>query len=159
MRYQGFSQPTGDVEELESSFYVEKDNSNPAFYLDCSDLPSSTRQEFAKECDINTIMAQYEKTGVVSHVNRNAPAYLDLSDVPDLQRAMTILADAQAAFMSLPATVRREFDNDPTKFVDYASDPANLDRMREWGLAEPLPTPPEPSEVRVVSMPDSSPAK
>lgn len=98
-----------------------------------------TRQEFADECDINVLMARYEKHGVLNHYNAAAPEYFDASEVPDLQTAITAMREAERAFMTLPATVRREFDNDAVKFVAYAQDPENLERMREWGLAPPLP--------------------
>lgn len=161
MRYQGYSQPTGDLHEQESSAYVELDRSNPAFYLDCSDLPSLTRQEFADECDINKLMAQYEKTGMLpSSTNPVPPRYLDVSDVPDLMLAHQILQDATASFMSLPATVRRDFDNDPIKFVTFAENPDNLPKLREWRLAPPLPTPEAPQKVEIVNPePPKEPSK
>lgn len=147
--------------EIYSSAYavIERDPAlNPAIYLDCSVEPSLTRQEFAEECDINNIMARYETTGSLGHLNKSEPAYLDLTDLPDLQGSLSILADATAAFMRLPATVRREFENDAVKFCDYAQNPENLERMREWGLAPPAPTKPEPQEVRVVNEPPAAPA-
>lgn len=102
--------------------------------------PSMTRQEFADDCDINSIMARYETTG-----NLHAPFakdglhYADYTDVPDLMTAMNLMSVASDDFMSLPAKVRREFDNDPVAFVNFASDPSNLDQMRIWGLAPPAP--------------------
>lgn len=115
-----------------------------------------TRQEFADECDINILMARYEKHGVLNHYNAAEPAFFDASNVPDLQEAITAMRDAERAFMTLPASVRREFDNDAVKFVEYAQDAENLPRMREWGLAPPEPVervvkvevtnPPEPAE-------------
>jgi len=65
------------------------------------------------------------------------PQYLDVSEVPDLLQAQQVLEAASAAFMSLPAAVRREFDNDPVKFVEFAQQPDNIDKLREWGLAAP----------------------
>lgn len=115
--------------------------------------PSLTRQEFAEECDINTIMARYEATGAISHVNRNEPVYLDTTLYPGLQGAMDAFKAAAASFNALPAKVRREFDNDPQKFVDFAADPENVDRMREWGLAAPEKAPDAPIRVEVVSPP------
>lgn len=115
--------------------------------------PSLTRQEFAEECDINTIMARYEASGVISHVNRAQPMYLDTTGYPDLQGAMDQFREASLAFAALPAKVRREFDNDPQKFVDFASDPDNVPRMREWGLAEPEKAPDQPMRVEVVNAP------
>lgn len=105
--------------------------------------PSMTRQEFQAECDINQIMRRYEKTGVISHVARRVPQYLDVSETPDLQSALNMLERATEAFMSLPANVRKRFDNDPSEFVKFASDVKNLDQMREWGLAPPRETLPE----------------
>lgn len=111
--------------------------------------PSLCRQEFAAECDINEIMRRYEVTGILPNDGRE-PQYVDFTALPrDLMSTMEILNDAEAAFMTLPARVRREFDNDPISFVAFAGDPENLDQMREWGLApkpEPTvsPVPPAP---------------
>lgn len=152
MRYQGFSQNTGQLDEMESSAYVELDRSNPALYCDCSSLPSLTRQEFADECDINKLMEQYEKTGFLpANVNRSEPAYLDVSNVPDLPEALNMLNAATTAFMSLPAKVRRDFDNDPMQFIAFAENPENLDKMREWKLAPPAPVEPAPQKVEVIN--------
>nr|QJB19129.1 MAG: internal scaffolding protein [Microvirus sp.] len=115
--------------------------------------PSLTRQEFAAECDINTIMARYEQSGAISHVNRAEPMFLDTTLYPDLQASMDAFREAAAAFNSLPAVVRREFDNDPQRFVDFAVDPENLPRMREWGLAEPEKVPELPIRVFVENPP------
>lgn len=154
MRYQMDSQNAG---ELESSAYVELDRNpetNPAIFLDCSTHPSLTRQEFADECDVNKLMAQYEKSGILPTMSGREPRYLDVSDVPDLQSALNLLNEATEAFMSLPATVRRDFDNDPQKFISFAENPDNIEKMREWKLAPPKELPPEPQKVSVVSLPD-----
>lgn len=112
---------------------------------------SLTRQEFADECDINTIMLRYEQAGAITHVNKALPVYMDVTAVPDLRGALDVMAQATEAFKSLPARVRREFDNDPQKFVDYAQDPANLEQMRTWGLAPQPDSPPAPIKVEVTN--------
>lgn len=147
-RYHGTN---SDGEPL-ASMFVEIENRDQ-FGLDCSNLPSLTRQEFAADADINTIMAQYEKTGVISHLNQTPPQYLDLSDVPDLQQSIDLIREAETAFMSLPAVVRATFDNNAVKFVEFAQNPANIDKMREWNLAPPPPAPPEPQKVEIVNTP------
>lgn len=130
-----------------SSMYVEHDPVDVRF-----DEPSRTRQEFADECDINVLMRKFEATGTVSHVNPVQPYYADVGDgVPDLRAALDIVREANVAFMSLPARARAEFDNDPVKFVEFAGDPANLERMREWGLAPPPQVEPPPQKVEVVN--------
>lgn len=118
--------------------------------------PSLTRQEFAEDCDINVIMARYENTGVISHTSPREPLYLDLTEVPDFRTAMDMMVDADKAFMSLPAKVRREFDNDPREFVDFAQDPKNLDQMRLWGLAPAAPPEPPKEAPGAVPVPTAT---
>lgn len=115
--------------------------------------PSMARQEFADECDINVLMARYEAGGAVTHVNQAVPVYMDVTAVPDLRGAMDAMRVATAAFLSLPAKVRRQFDNDPQAFVDFAQDGVNLEQMRSWGLAPAVEPVPPPLRVEVVSPP------
>lgn len=146
MRYRDTN---ADGELLSSAYVFQEHHESGApdpFGLDCSNLPSLTRQEFAEECDINALMSHYEKTGLISHINPRTPQYLDVSDVPDLATAHQIIETATAEFMALPANVRREFDNDPMTFVAFAQNPDNIDRMREWGLAPPKADPPAPAK-------------
>jgi len=129
--------------------------------------PSLTRQEFAEECDINVLMKRYENQDIGSIMRRSQePVYYDLTEAPsDLMGYMQLMQDAQNAFMTLSAQVRREFDNDPVRFVDFAGDPANLDQMRSWGLAPPAPQAPsvppssEPTTPPVASPTGGKPAQ
>lgn len=118
-----------------------------------NDLPSMTRQEFTDECDINRLMAKYESHKFLPNAKTQEPMYLDFCDMPDLPTAMRAMMDAEEAFMSLPARVRREFDNDAMRFVEYASDAGNSEQLVEWGLAAPPAPPEKPIEVRVVADP------
>lgn len=116
--------------------------------------PSMTRQEMAAECDINTIMAQYDKyiSDPMMLLRQQGERYLPLDEMPQtLMESMQILQDASQAFYSLPAVVRKEFDNDPVAFTDYALDPNNIDQMRDWGLARPKPVEAPPQKVEVVA--------
>lgn len=131
------------------SLYVEHDPVD----LDCSCEPSLTRQEFAEECDINNIMDKYKTTGALTHINSQSPRYFDFSEAPDFASALTLLKDAEEAFLRVPSKVRAEFDNDPVKFVAYAEDAENLPKLREWGLAPPEKAPDAPMRVEVVNPP------
>jgi len=114
--------------------------------------PSLTRQDQADECDVNKIMERFEATGYLPSVTGREPIYADFTSVPNnMMDAMAQMHLATDAFMTLPAVVRREFDNDPAMFVDFASDPSNLDQLREWGLAKPSP---KPAPVPVPEAPD-----
>jgi hypothetical protein len=142
--------------EVIRDFYVEHEPVD----LRCPIEEGLTRQEFADECDINVLMATYERGGALNHFNRLTPEFLDVTEVPDLATALSYFDDAQRAFMSLSATVRREFDNDAVKFVDFAQDPSNLEKMREWGLAPPAAVPAQASQTsaEAFSGPAESPA-
>jgi hypothetical protein len=112
--------------------------------------PSLTRQEFADECDINVLMAKYEKHGVLPLAG-SEPRYVDCASIPsDFRVVIDMMRDAEASFMSLHARVRAEFDNDARAFVDFAADPANIERLREWGLAPRPEAPAPPLRVEVV---------
>lgn len=160
MRYQG----ANSVGQMMTSMYVERTlpeytNENgeviPPLSFDyalyCDPEEGRTRQEFAEEADVNHLMARFEKTGQLPFNSVGAPAYLDVSEVPDLATALQVVEDAKAAFMTLPAKVRAEFENDPVQFVQYAENPENIARMREWGLAPPEKLPDPPMRVEVVN--------
>lgn len=120
------------------------------------DGPSMTRQEFAEECDINTIMKRYEGRDIGAIMRSDIePMYVDFTSVPnDLMGYMEKMREAELAFMTLPASVRREFDNNALAFVDYASDPESLDQMRTWGLAPPA----KPQEAAPPKAAEGAPA-
>jgi hypothetical protein len=85
--------------------------------------------------------------------------YVDFVTAPkDLLGYLALMQEAEVAFMSLPAGVRREFENDAVKFVDFASDPENLPQMRTWGLAPMPAVAPEAAPGAVSSSPAPGPA-
>lgn len=97
--------------------------------------PSLTKQEFADECDVNKIMERYNKTGVLPQSVDRSAFYFDADEMPwTFQEMQNILIDARNAFAALPAVVRKEFDNDPVAFAEFANDPKNVDKLREWNM-------------------------
>lgn len=98
--------------------------------------PGKTKQSFKDECDINTIMARYQVSGLIDHFNPSQPQYLDCTGA-DYQLAMQTVASAMSMFQELPSSVRSRFENDPAKFLDFAQNPENLPEMAEMGLARP----------------------
>ncbi|AXH76470.1 MAG: internal scaffolding protein [Microviridae sp.] len=130
---------TGTVPVPSVAYYdfYKTNGSHTVFY---TEGPSLTRQEFAEECDINNLMKRYEGhvIGGPGNLPPQQPLYFDFTSGPQtLMEFMDMQQRAEQAFMMLPAVVRKEFDNDALQFVEFASDPANLDQMRTWGLAEP----------------------
>lgn len=96
-----------------------------------------TKQSMKDECDINKILNQYKQTGILTHVQSVRPTYTDLPDTLDYQDAMSIVMDAEEAFMDLPAKVRDHFSNDPARFLAAFGDPAQVPQLREFGLLKP----------------------
>lgn len=102
-----------------------------------------TRQEFKAECDVNVIMSRYQRTGIMPG-NPAGMRYGDFTELPNFMDAMNTVARANEAFAALPAAIRRRFGNDPGEYVDFVSNPENLDEVRKLGLAEAAPKAPEP---------------
>lgn len=95
---------------------------------------SLTRQSFNAEADINTIMKRYEKSGLIDHVNEHQGSYGDFTNVQDYHSSLNQALSAKSMFMSLPASIRNKFQNDPGAFLEFANDPENEDEMRSLGL-------------------------
>lgn len=97
-------------------------------------LPSKTQQSQAKDADINVIVRRFGVTGLLPQ-GAVLPRYEDFEGIFDFQTAQNALVSAQRAFMTVPATIRRRFGNDPHEFVQFCSDPANIEELRKMGLA------------------------
>jgi len=113
---------------------------------------SKTQQQFKDETNINNIMARYEKTGLIDHLNNRAPNYGDFTEVDDYQSAVNKIMLADEYFMELPAKIRAHFNNNPAEFLEFTENPENMDAMIEMGLAyapEPPPEVAEPSEPEI----------
>lgn len=107
---------------------------------------SLARQSEKDDADINVIVRRFGLTGHLPVVER-PPLVGDFSEaVTDYGTALRLIRAADSSFMQLSADVRARFDHDPAKFVDFVSDPANLEECRKMGLAEPKK---EVSDVRV----------
>lgn len=100
---------------------------------------SLTKQAMRDECNINRIMDRYQKTGLLDHVQQYAGKYGDFAGVQDYQSSVNQVLEAQEAFMTLPSSVRKRFDNDPGAFLEFVMDASNLEEMVSLGLANPPP--------------------
>jgi phage internal scaffolding protein len=100
------------------------------------DPKSLTHQSMSPECDINSIMKKYERTGVLEHRNRFEGSYGDFTASPaDYQESMNAVLAAEDMFSSLPSKIRRRFHNDPGAFIEYVGNPDNQEEMISLGLA------------------------
>lgn len=97
---------------------------------------SLTKQASKQECDINFIINKFQQSGLLSHTRENPGQYADFEDT-DYHEAMNIVADANSMFESIPSSIRAKFENDPGKFLDFATNPDNIGELRKLGLAPP----------------------
>jgi len=102
-----------------------------------------THQEFKVECDINSIMARYQATGVMPQPWKSPPQPMwgDFASAPEFFEAQQLLLDARQSFMNLPAKVRTRFNNNPGELLAFVQDPNNTDEARTLGLVDPAPPP------------------
>lgn len=99
--------------------------------------PGVTRESEMDSCDINKIVARFEKTGILPNNVREGGLFIDVSECGDYRDALDRVIKADKLFMQLPPKVRLEFANDPAKFLDYMADPANREDMVKRGIVEP----------------------
>lgn len=99
--------------------------------------PSCTQQHFADECDINVIVSKYMTTGILGDSLSSAsiePQYGDFASAPDFHTAQNIIAQANQAFDLLPAHLRKRFENDPGKMLEFLDDDSNREEAEKIGL-------------------------
>ena len=90
------------------------------------------KQSFKDQCDINRIVDKAKRTGIVSHVAKNADFYADMTDF-DYEDAMNKIADTNTVFYELDAEIRREFENNPGNFR------ARVSKMTPDEIREKIP--------------------
>ncbi len=104
---------------------------------------SKTKQSFKKECDINEILAKYQRTGALSHFNQHSAEYGFATSL-DFAESMRVVKTGQEMFDALPSSVRNRFGNDPAAFLEFVQDDEkNHDEMVELGLIKGAKPDPE----------------
>jgi phage internal scaffolding protein len=92
-----------------------------------------TRQDARDECNINKIMAKYQKTGIINFTNKNQPFYGNVEAL-DFQTALNVIQNANELFEQMPSSMRKRFQNSPHAFLDFVQDPANRQEAITLGL-------------------------
>ncbi len=96
-----------------------------------------TDQSMKKACDINNIVKQIAKTGVIPPLT-GAERYLDCTDIPTLEESHEIIKAASNAFYTLPSDIRKLMDNDPSQLQNFVSDDNNREMCLKYGLIEKI---------------------
>lgn len=117
---------------------------------------SLTQQHFAEEADIRNIIKKYDKTGLITNVQKGVARYGDFSEVNEYREALDLVIAAEQTFGELPAEIRELFKNDAGEFFEFATDPNNEQEMIKLGLKEGEIV--EAIETEKVAVPPSSEA-
>lgn len=116
-----------------------------------------TEQSHARSTDVNFIIDQFTRTGVLKHVDQFAGTYGEFIAGDIYELAQTKIAEANTMFQTLPPGVRQEFTGGTQEFLEFINDPTNVDQIKELGLdtshleaptTKPVPKPaPEPENA------------
>lgn len=98
-------------------------------------VESLTRQDQLEACDINNIVRDFISNGRVTVGSSRTPDFGDFMEDRPYDQVLTFIKDAIQAFMELPAKERRQYDDDPEKWVNAqlqaAHDEAEQVRIKE----------------------------
>lgn len=95
-----------------------------------------TQQSWKEQCDVNRILEKHARTGLITHLAQNRGAYMDLSKLTSYQDMLEKVRSADEAFLSLPASLRSRFRNDPAALIEFLNDPNSREEAIKLGLLE-----------------------
>lgn len=95
--------------------------------------PGKTEQAHKDQTDMNYILRDYRKTGLIKHAAKHEGRYDDIPAL-DFQTAMFKVTQAQQMFESLPADMRKRFGNDPAAFLGFVQNPDNKGELERMGI-------------------------
>jgi hypothetical protein len=96
--------------------------------------PGLTEQAHKEQCDINLILKDYTRTGLIKHAKQNAGRYDDFTSV-DYEKAQNTVAQVKSLFEGLPSSIRLEFNHNPSEFLNYMQNPDNADLLAKRGIS------------------------
>lgn len=121
--------------------------------VDCptDDLPSMTDPQYLKDCDINVVVGKFLRGAGLDNVSLHKGSFGDVSRFRDFHTMMETVNDGVKAFMEIPSEVRAKFGNDPKAFFQFATDPSNLQKLVDLGLADIFTPESDVVKVQVVN--------
>jgi len=136
--------------------HTERANGRLRVQIDCS-RGGRTDQTQRDRCNINTIMAKAQMTGMLPNMDRQAQAqYGDFSNAEDYQTMCNKVVQAKEQFLNLPSNIRNRFNNDPAQLIGFLNDPTNDAEAITLKLRKAPNLPKQP--IRVPADPKTDPA-
>lgn len=112
--------------------YVREDGTKRVVTV--NEEASKTDQQWKENCDANHIIEKFHKTGQITHLAKKEGTYADVSHVQDLHSSLIQVEKARSEFYSLPAALRKRFNNSMLEYVKFIEDPKNDELAIELGL-------------------------
>lgn len=97
--------------------------------LDFTDTISKTEQHHLESCNMQFILTQAQKTGMIEHIRNDSPRYETLATKVDYLESMKVIAEANSVFETLPAKIREKFENKAENFLEYLAKEENVKRL------------------------------
>lgn len=98
---------------------------------------SMTIESEAAGTTIDSYLKRYQATGLLGDpVRYSAGQFGDFADLQTFQESMNTVARVTETFASLPAELRAKFDNNPSIYVEFISDPKNAKEAIDLGLLD-----------------------
>lgn len=95
---------------------------------------SPVQQQFLSETKIDNILRKYSLQQIL--LSSKPAAYFDTTLVDDFQTTQNKVVLAQAYFDSMPAVLRKKFNNSLSQFVEYVGNPQNRSALEDLGILE-----------------------
>lgn len=112
---------------------------------------SMTEQSHARDCDINRLVSQYQRSGVLGDPSTyREMVYGNFSEIGSYHEQMQVMKDAKEKFDALPSNIRDAFGNDPGRLIDAVLDPSQKEKLQALGVFKapaPAATPVNPDNV------------
>lgn len=116
-----------------TGYNYDRDDVSRETGLSCDPEEGLTQQQFAEECDINTIVKRFGLTGELPN-GIAMPQSGDFTGVTDFHEAMNLVRKAEESFMELPADIRYRFANDPGRVMEFLNDEKNREEAVKLGI-------------------------
>jgi len=114
---------------------IKKARKNGTFRLQSVPVgPSKTDQSDKNMVNINTIMANYAKTGLLPQFPEKVAQYMDTTQIPSYMEAQAQIAHARELFQGLPSEIRKEMNNNPQNLEHYLKNPDNHEKLIGYGI-------------------------
>lgn len=98
---------------------------------------SLTEQSHKDSCDINLIVARAQHNpAVLLDKSMRPDVFRDFSNSESYVEMLNKVCEAKSAFEELDSSVRSRFDNDPSKLIDFVTNPDNALEAHDLGLLD-----------------------